>query len=393
MKGLALLSWRHAAHHRGRTLLLAACIAVPIFLPLATRLLLTTYESSLTSRAVDTPLVAGAKGNRFDLTLGALYLRPNELEAIPWGQLRALSAERVTAIPLHLRFTAQGHPVVGTSPEYFELRRLRAASGTLPLMIGDCVLGARVAETLSLVPGDDLYSDQRELYDISVPPALRMRVSGVLAATGAPDDDVVFVDVRTCWILEGLSHGHTDPAVSIDEKLVLGRSAEHVAVSPALIEVASVTPENVASFHVHADEDGLPLTAVIVVPDDDKAATLIKARLNASAAWQMVVPSAVIDDLLAWVLRVRDLFDSFSLVLGVSTVALVVLVLTLSARLRQREMNTLDRIGASRGVVVRLHAIEMGFVVAVSLGLALVGLALVSSLGSELLRALSGVLA
>lgn len=393
MKGLTLLSWRHAEHHRWRTLLLAACIAVPVFLPLATRLLLTTYESTLTSRGVDTPLVAGAKGNRFDLTLGALYLRPNELEPIPWGQLRELSAERVTAIPLHLRFTAQGHPVVGTSPEYHELRQLRAAAGSLPLLIGDCALGARVAESLALGPGDVLYSDQRELYDISVPPALRMHVCGVLAPTGGPDDEAVFVDVRTAWILEGLSHGHVDPAVTVREELVLGRSDEHIAVSPALIEVAEVTPENVASFHVHADQDSLPLTAVIVVPDDDKAATLIKARLNASAAWQMVVPSVVIDDLLAWVLRVRDLFDSFSLVLGASTVALVVLVLTLSARLRKREMHTLDRIGASRGVVVRLHGIEMAFVVAFSLGLAAVGLLLVRSMGPELLRILSGVLA
>ena len=34
MSGAWLLSWRHLTHHRFRTLVLVACLAVPIFLPM-----------------------------------------------------------------------------------------------------------------------------------------------------------------------------------------------------------------------------------------------------------------------------------------------------------------------------------------------------------------------
>lgn len=359
MRGAWLLSLKHALYHRPQTVILTFCLAVPIFVPLATAILIEVYETDLTARAASTPLVAGARGNRFDLTLAALYFRQREMDTIPFGKLDELQrAVRGIAVPIHSRFTARGWPVVGTSPEYFEQRGLRAVRGTLPLQLGDVVLGATVATDLDLGPGAALFSDPTELYDIAKPPALKMRVCGVLSRSGSPDDDAVFVDVKTTWILEGLAHGHVQ-VEKLPRELILGRSPEVVAVSPAMIEYNEVTPENIASFHYHGDSAALPLTAILFFPADAKAGTIAKARTNASKTWQMLVPSEVIADLMAFVFRIKALFDRFSALLGVCMVLMTLLVVLLSMRVRAGEMLTLNHIGCSRSMVAKLYAYEI----------------------------------
>jgi putative ABC transport system permease protein len=384
------LSWRRLRHDRVRSGVLVACLAVPIFLPLTTARLVGGYERELAARAAETPLVAGPKGSRFDLVLGALWFRANGLAPIPWAEFAALAATgEALCIPMHAGFTAGGRPLVATAPEYLELRGLRVARGGPVVSLGEVVLGARAARELGLGPGDALSSDPRELYDIARPAALKLRVVGVLAARGTPDDDAVFADVKTAWVLAGLVHGHADAAqvAARDERLVIGRSdagGGAVAFSGALIEENEITLANAADFHSHATAAELPLTSILVVPRDAKAATLMRARLNASPAWQMVAPAEVVDELLGLVLRVKRLLDTFSAVLAASTLAMFGLVLLLSARARRAEVRTLERIGAARGLVARLYLAEVSIVVAAGAAAALVLVAAASALLPEL---------
>ncbi len=377
MTGVLRLALQRVRYDRLRTWILAACIAVPIFIPVAAHVVTARFEAQLTRRADTTPLVLGARGNRFDLTLTALWFRAGELSVLPFSELEALNDHRSgVAIPLHVRFRARGRPVVGTSPEYFERRQLHAVRGGLPVRLGECVLGATAAQALHLGPGDTLFSDQREVYDIAKPPALKMHVCGVLGRRGTPDDDVVFVDVKTTWILEGLAHGHDAPE-RIDPALVLGRTGKgRVLLSGALIEYNEVTPANAASFHYHVDSSHLPLSAVLFYPATAKAGTMEKARVNASKTYQMLAPSEVVQELLAFVLRVRALLDGLAFVLAACTALMTILVIVLSVRMRAREMETLHHIGCSRFAVIKLHAAEVALVVAGSIVLAGAGVLL-----------------
>lgn len=380
MRGVWLLSFRHLAHHRVRSAILVLCIGVAVFLPVTVHVLTDRYHEDLQARARTTPLVAGAVGNRFDLTLAALYFRQAELETMPYSELTALRATgHATIIPIHARFTARRLPIVGTTPEYYDLRQLQPARGTLPLRLGDAVLGAGVAEALQLGPGDALFSDPADVYDLARPPALKMRIAGVLPHTGSADDDAVFVDVKTCWILEGIAHGHDD-AENVDESLILGEAESVVQVSPALRSYQEVTDDNVDSFHYHGDESLLPLTAVIADPHDDKASTLLKTRVNTERLWQMVEPTAVIDDLMQVVFRIRVLFDAFAVVLGFTTTLLLGGQILLSMRLRAREMTTLHRMGCSRHMVAALYATEIALILGAGLllGILLSGIAVAS---------------
>jgi putative ABC transport system permease protein len=359
VKGVLLLSWRRVRHQRAQTAILVGCLTLTAVVPLAAARLVSSWETGMRSRAAATPLVCGARGSPLDLTLAALYLRDNDLEPLPWAAVAELSADaRDLAIPLHRSSTARGLPIVATTPEYYAVRGLVPASGTSPLRLGECALGSAAARELGLGTGDSLFSDQRELYDLSVPPALKMRITGVFAETGTPDDGAVFTDVGTAWILEGLSHGHRD-ARAADPSLVMGASGERVVLSPALVADNEVNPENAADYHLHADRSSLPLTAVLVFPADEKAGTILRSRINAAGLWQLVAPASEVEELFAVVFRVKAIFDAVSAVLLCTTLALLLLVALLSMKIRAREMETLHRIGCPRGTSARLYATEL----------------------------------
>jgi len=370
VSGILFLAWRHAAAHRARTSLLIACVALALWVPWTAGALAGQYDQALRSRAAETPLIIGAPGNRYDLTLAALYFRPSQLETVPYQELERLQeGGRATFVPLHMRFTARGYPIVATSVEYVEFRGLKPAAGRHALRLGEVALGADVAAALELQTGDALLSDPTELYDISRPPALKMRVAGVYPPTGTPDDGAVFCDVRTAWVLEGIAHGHT-PAEKIDESLVLSRADESVSVSGALMEYAEVTEENEDSFHYHGDTALLPLSAVLAIPVSRKDGTLLKSAVNAEGRFQAVTPTAVIGDLLGVVFRIKAFFDLVGVFLLGTTALLVSLVFLLSSRLRGAEMRTLDRIGAPRRVGASLIGIEAALVLMIAGALA-----------------------
>ncbi|MEO0652169.1 MAG: hypothetical protein AAFZ65_15960, partial [Planctomycetota bacterium] len=226
---------------------------------------------------------------------------------------------------------------------------------------GEIVLGSELAASLGVAVGERLFSDQDELYDLSVPQALALEVVGVLAPSGGPDDHVAFGEVVTTWAVAGLAHGHQDAEAIEDEELVLADLEDRRILGPALSTSNDPLADGLGDFHLHGDRSSLPLTAVLFFPADRKAATLVRARIDERDGRQMVAPRAVVDGLLALVFRVRDLLDLFAALLAASTLVLGALVVGLSVRLRSAELRTLDRLGASRSVAVQTVALEVLF--------------------------------
>lgn len=366
--GAFRLGLLYALRHRAQTLVVAVCIAATVGLPVAAELVLGHYERQLGKRADSIPLVAGSKGSRFDLAFSALYFKEQPIEPVTMRLYNEIAEDpNVTAVPVHLRFTAKNEnvPIVAVGADYFALRGLVPESGTLPLMLGDAVLGAKVAAEFGLKPGDSLFSDQRELYDLSVPPPLKMRVVGVLAPTASADDHAVFTGIETAWVLEGEYHGHAD-SETIDDSLVMARTADHVAVSPSMAEYNEITDDNIATFHAHGDPSALPITGVLIFPDDTKAHTLVKARINNKGEYQAVDPGELVGELFEVIFRVKVVFDWLIAMMAAVTVLLITLVSLLATRLRADELATLSRIGASRAYLVTLVSVQL--VISISLG-------------------------
>ena len=302
-----------------------------------------------------------------DLTLAALYFRSSELTPLPMSVYRELLDRRPGVVaPIHARFTARGkYPIVATTPEYAQMRGLAFQSGGAPAFAGEAVLGATAARELGLGPGDTVFSDQPQAYDITRAPAIRLRITGVYApstaAGGDADDRAVFVSLPTAWMLEGIVHGHADPK-ELDDSVVQGRTERHTELGPAMVEENEATERNMSTFHAHGGLESAPLTAVLVWPESDKQSTITKARVNARPDVEMLEPVSVVGELLRIVLRIERVADAVFVVLAVGASALIGLVAVLSARLRAREARTLHRIGCGRWFVIRLYGAELGLI-------------------------------
>ena len=367
MSGALFLGWRYLAHHRFKSGILIASITLMLFLPAATRLLVEDSAVALTARADVTPLILGARGSELELVLNTLYFHAESpVEIDNKTLIEAQSTGLAGFIPIHSRFHSQGAPIVGTSLDYFDFRGLNIADGRQMGLLGECVIGANVAARLGLGPGDSIVSSPETVFDIAGVYPLKMAIAGVLDAAGTADDDAVFVDVRTSWIIQGLGHGHTDLAEPEAGAAVLSRRDNVVTANASLTQYAEITPENISAFHFHGSDETFPLTSIIAVPPDQKNATLLRGRYHDNELLQLVLPGKVLDDLLETVFAVQNYVILGLAILSLATVAVITLVFLLSQQLRKGEFHTLSRIGASRGYILVLIASEIGFVFLIS---------------------------
>jgi putative ABC transport system permease protein len=390
VKGTLFLGWRYLVYHRFKTAVLLGAVTLMMFLPASTRLLVEDGAKALTARAAQTPLLVGAKGSQLELVLSSLYFHtdsPPEISNQVFKDVRATGL--ATAIPMHTRFKARDFPVVGTSLDYFEFRGLELAEGRQMGLLGECVIGAGVARKLGIGAGDSLVTSPETVFDLAGVYPLKMTVAGVFAPGGTPDDEAVFVDVRTSWVIQGLGHGHQDLAEAGANSAVLSRGEDAITANTSLVQYNEITPKNAREFHFHGDTAVFPLTAVIAVPPDEKMGTLLRGRyLDAESGEQLVVPGAVLDDLLETVFTVQNYVVLGLLMLSLATVAVIALVFLLSQQLRRGEFFTLRRMGASRSFIAVLVISEIVFVFAASLALAALMTWAVRSWASELLLSL-----
>jgi putative ABC transport system permease protein len=362
------IAWRYVNFNKVKTATLVACITLISFLPLSLQVLLEESERQLMSRAVSTPLVVGAKGSALDLIMNTLYFGDEVPELISMkASDRVMDTDLAFPIPVYIRFQARGHPIVGTTLDYFEFRGLELAQGRSLSVLGDCVVGAKVAEALNLKPGGSLVSSPESLFDLAGVYPLKMKVAGVLTKSHTSDDLAVFVDIKTAWVIQGLGHGHQDVTMLKDPTLVLKRTKGNVAATAKLFHYTEITPKNIDSFHFHGDTVNYPITAAIVVPHDAKSETILRGRyLNKDEIHQIVKPEDVIDGLLQNIFRIKNVLDAVISVVALATILAVVLVFALSFRLRQREIQTIFKIGSSRLTIVRLFAAEILIIVSMS---------------------------
>lgn len=388
MTDVLFLAWRYLAHYRVKTVILVTSIALIVFLPVGLNVLVGQSAEQLTARAEATPLLVGAMGSPLELVLSSLYFESDVPDAIAWAEVEAIEDSGLAQpIPLDARFRARTHPIVGTSLEYFDFRGLRLAEGRRMAVVGECLLGARAAADLAVGVGDTVLSSPESLFDLAGVYPLRMRVVGVFAASHTPDDQVVFVDVKTSWIIQGLGHGHQDLAAAGAAAAVLKQEGDLITANASVVQYNEITPENIDSFHFHGDLSEYPLTGVIAVPHDDKSGVLLMGRFERpGVATQIVRPATVMTELLDTIFTVRAYVVAAIGFAGAGTLATAALVFLLSLRLREREIETIVKIGGSPARVAAILVSEI--VVVLVLGAAFAGVlaVLASRYGSEAIR-------
>ena len=390
MKGVPHLALRYLAHNRLKTTVLVLSLTLIFFLPWGLQVLVEQGSADLLARAESTPLLVGSRGSPLELVLSSIYFDVDPPAPLTWGDReKVLESGLATAIPLRLGFRASGYPIVGTGLKYFDFRRLELASGHFPTILGECALGSSVAAELDLGPGDTVVSSPETVFDLAGVYPLRMKVTGVLAPAFTADDRAVFVDVKTAWVIEGLGHGHQDLSAPEASAAVLDRDDDNITANAAVVEYNEITEETLSSFHFHGDLMEYPLSAMLVVPRDERSEVILRGRWEDPATTtQIVRPRVVMEDLLSTILTLRTFILAGSALMAIGTISTTALVFWLSLRLRRREILTLHKIGGSRRAIAGLLASEAVLVLAVSAGLATLLVALVSRYAADIAKAL-----
>jgi len=384
------IALKYVSFNKVKTATLVACITLIGFLPLALELLLNESERQLMSRAVSTPLLIGAKGSSLDLVMSTLYFGDGVPELINMKTAgRVSESDLASPIPIYARFRARGHPIIGTTLDYFDFRGLKIAAGRFLGLLGECVLGATVAVQLGIKPGDSLVSSPENPFDLAGVYPLKMKVVGVLAKSHTSDDLAIFVDIKTAWVMQGLGHGHEDVTKTKDRTVILNRTETNIVANAKLQQYTEITKANLDSFHFHGDTSIYPITAVIAVPLDIKSGTILRGRfLSSDESNQIVKPDDVIDGLLQNIFRIKNMIEAVISVVGLGTVLAILLVFALSLRLRQREINTIFKLGCNRMTIARLLGAEILIIVLMSGVLCGLMVFLVNQFSNDLVRML-----
>ncbi|MHC5051911.1 MAG: ABC transporter permease, partial [Planctomycetota bacterium] len=234
------LAWRYMRHHRIKTGILVASITLIVFLPAGLQVMVNRTAEQLAARARSTPLIVGRRGSALELALNSLYFESKSPDALRMTQAQRIRDSGLArAIPLHVRFRTRKQPIVGTTLDYFAFRGLRVERGRPMALLGECVVGADAAAALAAGPGDSVVSAPQNIFDLAGVYPLRMRVVGVLARTFSPDDEAVFVDVKTAWVIEGLAHGHA----ALKKSEILSQEGGKQVANASVVQYTEITPQ------------------------------------------------------------------------------------------------------------------------------------------------------
>ncbi|GAA4228999.1 putative ABC transport system permease protein [Sagittula marina] len=372
------LAFAHLRWTWARSLVLILVGALILAVPMVTQTLLRGSEDALTRRAEATPLVLGARGSQLDLVMGAVYFSEDRAQPITRAAEDAVWDSGLgLPIPLNTAFQTNGARIVGTSLDYFDFRGLTLAEGRQMAILGEAVLGADVAQRLALGPGDTVVSAPENLFDLDGVYPLELQITGVLEPTGTPDDEAVFTDVKTAWVIAGIGHGHDD--------VVTADADGNVTANAAITEFQRITPENIDSFHFHGAAGGYPLSAVIVAPYDTRSGTILRGRyLDPENPVQLTDPSEVIAGLVDRIFRIAALLDAVTVIIGIAALGAIGLSLFLAWSLRAPEMQTARRLGAGRFTILRLATAEIAILLSCAMVLAAGIVLVVNANGDQL---------
>jgi putative ABC transport system permease protein len=271
--------------------------------------------------------------------------------------------------------------------DYFDFRGLRFADGRPMAVLGECVLGSKVAKDLDVGVGGTVISSPESVFDLAGIYPLKMTVVGVLDPSFTADDEAVFVDIKTTWVIQGLVHGHQDLAAPEAAAGVLKREGDTIVGNASVVQYNEITADNVDSFHFHGDMSDYPVSAILAVPEDQKSGTILMGRYEGEEEpSQIVQPTTVMNELLDTILTIQGFVVAAILMVAAATIATAALVFLLSLRLRRREIETMTKIGGSRLSIGTILVSEVVAVLVLGVFLAGVLTLVTSQFGAGIIR-------
>ena len=352
------LAWRSAWSRRHALAMVALSVSVSVLILLGVQQLRHDARQSFTQALSGVDLIVGPRGSASELMLYSVFQvgRPSRNMAHEaYVALRALPQVR-WAVPVQLGDTYRGFPVLGTTPELFEVfqtqgARLQWAQGR-PFAdpqadagaVVEAVLGAQVAARHGLSVGDRLVLTHGRSDGLAPDHADQpFTVVGVLQATGAPIDRNVIISLQG---FEALHQGMGAPGLPW-----LGGAG----APPTVAERAALVPRELTAVWVglHARTEVFSARRGIErLPQDSLMA---------------VLPGVALDELWQVVKLAENALLAIGVLVAVSGMLSVAAVLMVGLSARRKELAVLRALGATPLALLGLVWLE-------ALGVCLLGM-------------------
>lgn len=352
------LAWRSAWSRRHALAMVALSVSVSVLILLGVQQLRHDARQSFTQALSGVDLIVGPRGSVSELMLYSVFQvgRPSRNMAHEaYVALRALPQVR-WAVPVQLGDTYRGFPVLGTTPELFEVfqtqgARLQWAQGR-PFAdpqadagaVVEAVLGAQVAARHGLSVGDRLVLTHGRSDGLAPDHADQpFTVVGVLQATGAPIDRNVIISLQG---FEALHQGMGAPGLPW-----LGGAG----AAPTVAERAALVPRELTAVWVglHARTEVFSARRGIErLPQDSLMA---------------VLPGVALDELWQVVKLAENALLAIGVLVAVSGMLSVAAVLMVGLSARRKELAVLRALGATPLALLGLVWLE-------ALGVCLLGM-------------------
>ena len=352
------LAWRSAWSRRHALAMVALSVSVSVLILLGVQQLRHDARQSFTQALSGVDLIVGPRGSASELMLYSVFQvgRPSRNMAHEaYVALRALPQVR-WAVPVQLGDTYRGFPVLGTTPELFEVfqtqgARLQWAQGR-PFAdpqadagaVVEAVLGAQVAARHGLSVGDRLVLTHGRSDGLAPDHADQpFTVVGVLQATGAPIDRNVIISLQG---FEALHQGMG----ALGLPWLGGAGA-----APTVAERAALVPRELTAVWVglHARTEVFSARRGIErLPQDSLMA---------------VLPGVALDELWQVVKLAENALLAIGVLVAVSGMLSVAAVLMVGLSARRKELAVLRALGATPLALLGLVWLE-------ALGVCLLGM-------------------
>ena len=301
-------------------------------------------------------LVLGPRGSGIELMLYTVFHLGKPTNNITTETLKDITQNPkiAWAVPIALGDSHRGFRVIATSSEYFQRikfggdQSLQFRDGVAFRELNQVVIGSAVADALGYTVGTPMFvthgsGSLGELHD-----DFAFNVSGILAPTGTPTDQAIFVS------LEGY------------ELIHLGWTNGSQAISLKNIDVQQIPKERLypktitAAYLGLSSKLGLFQVARSINEYSEEAVSAIIPGVALAELWSIVGSVDSVFKLLNW------------LIIGISIIAMMTMTMT-ALESRTREMTILRALGATpahlSSMILAEIALISGFSVLLAIGL------------------------
>lgn len=277
-------------------------------------------EAGLRRDLAGIDLVVGAKGSPMQIMLAGVFHLDAPTGNIPLATLELLKRQPLVAqaVPLSLGDSFRGFRVVGTTPDYLNLYDAKLGQGALWAKPMQAVLGAEVARTSGLKPGDH-FAGSHGLAGGDAHADHQFEVVGVLAESGSVLDRLVLTDLASVWEVHGDHHEAHD---------------------------------------AHDEDEPREITLALVRYRSPLGAAMLPRWVNAQEGLQSAAPALETARLMRLVGAGTEVLRGFGIVLLIAAGLSVWVALLHAVRARQGDLAMLRMLGAPARRIAALIALE-----------------------------------